>query len=95
MDKRAELLGCTLTGEDSDSAAVAHPQRWRNALFELKPNALGGDKVVQPLPVLSDIASHVLGQLGKVFAFGLADIEDIGRTKTNQHGLILGADSCG
>ena len=24
MDKRAELLGCTLTGKDGDSAAVAN-----------------------------------------------------------------------
>jgi hypothetical protein len=48
MDKRAELLGCTLTGKDGDSPAVAHPQRWCDALLELKPNALGRDEVEQP-----------------------------------------------
>jgi hypothetical protein len=60
MDKRAEFLGCTLTGKDGDSTAVAHSQRWRDALFELKPDALGGDEVEQPVPVLSDIARDSL-----------------------------------
>ena len=76
MDKRAELVGCALTGKDGDSATVAHPQSWRDALFELKPDALGGNEVEQPLPVVSNIAGYALRKFGKVFAFGLADIED-------------------
>ena len=92
MDKRAELLSCTLTGKDGDSAAVAHPRRGRNAVFELKPDALGGDEVEQPLPVLPNIAGHTLGQLGKVCAFGLGDIEDIGGMEPDQYGLILSAN---
>ena len=74
MDKGAELLGCALAGEDGDSTAVAHPQRWRDALFELKPDALGGDEVEQPFAVLSDIALYSFGKLGKICAVGLADI---------------------
>ncbi len=57
MDKRAELLGCALTGEDGDAATVAHPQSWRDALFELKPDALGSNEVEQPFPVLSHIVA--------------------------------------
>ena len=38
------------------------------------------------------IAGYALRQLGKVFAFGLGDIENIGRAEPNQCGLILGAD---
>ena len=90
MDKCAELLGCALTGQDGDSAAVAHPQRWRDALFELKPDALGGNEFEQPLPVVSNIAGYALRKFGKVFAFGLGDIEDVGRTKPMRAGAKLG-----
>jgi hypothetical protein len=92
MDKRAELLGCALTGKDGDSTAVAHPQCWRDAFLELKPYALGGEEVEQPLAVLSDIASDALRQSWKLFAFGLRHIEDIGRAEPNQYSLILSAD---
>jgi hypothetical protein len=92
MDKRAELLGCSLTGKDGDSAPVTYPQSWCNALLELKPDALGRNEVEQPLPVLPDTASDALRQFGKVFTFGLADIEDVGRTEPDEYGLILGTD---
>ncbi len=61
---------------------VAHPQRWRDALFELKLDALGRNKVEQPFPVLPNISGYALGKLGKVFALGLGDIEHIGGTET-------------
>jgi hypothetical protein len=53
---------------------------------------LDDDEIDQPFPVLSDIARDALGQFGKLLAFGLRDIEDVGRAEPNQHGLILGAD---
>jgi hypothetical protein len=45
VNKRAELFGFTLSGEDGDSASIAHPQGGSNVLLELKLDALGEDEI--------------------------------------------------
>ena len=82
MTKVLNSSAAACPGSRGDAAAVAHPQRGRDALFELKLDALGEGEVDQPLPVLADAALDPRGQFGELGTLGLRDIEDISRTET-------------
>lgn len=73
MDERRKLFRLGLSGQQDNSAAVAHAHCRSDVLVELKRDALLRDEVDQPLAVLSCIALH-RGVLGKLCAFGLAQI---------------------
>ena len=78
--------------KQSDLASVAHAKGGGDALFELQRDALSNDKIHKAVAVLSGAARDALGELGKLFAFGLAHIEDINGAESNQNGLIFSAD---
>ena len=78
--------------KQSDLASVAHAKGGGDALFELQRDALSNDKIHKAVAVLSGAAGDALGEFGKLFAFGLAHIEDMGSAESNQNGLILSAD---
>ena len=78
--------------KQSDLASVAHAKGGTDALFELQRDALSDDKIHKAVAVLSGAAGDALGEFGKLFAFGLAHIEDIGGAESNQNGLILSSD---
>src|SRR5271168_4660925 len=91
MHERRKLLGLRLSGQQSDSAAVAHAESGCDVLTEDKLDALCLDERKQAIAILAHIAVD-LAHRRKFRAFGLAYIEDIGRTKPYQDGNILPGD---
>src|ERR1700733_3507612 len=85
MDESAEFFGLRLTGQECDSAAVAHAQRGRNALAKGKLDALLLHECEKAFTVLAYVAAD-LAYSGKLCAIGLADIEHIGISESGQHG---------
>ncbi len=61
----AELFGCCLSGKDGDAAAVAHAECRGDALFELKLDALGDQKVDEAFTVLAYFTLHALREIGE------------------------------
>ncbi len=92
VNKGAELLGWCLSGKDGDPAAVAHAQRGCDGFLELKLDALGGGEVDQAFAVLANFAGGALGELRKLCAFGLRNIEDVHGPESHQDGCV---DCCG
>ena len=68
------------------------PKRGGDALLELKLDALGDDEVDQAFAVLAYFALDALCEVGKLCAFGLAHIEDVDGTESDEYGLILLGD---
>src|ERR1700761_6877803 len=89
MNQRAELFRCGLSGKNGDFASVAHPQSGCDALLELKLDALRDDEVDQPFAVLAYFTLYPLLQFGKLGSARLLHIEDMGRSESDQHRLIL------
>ena len=88
-----KFLGRRLARKKDDLAAVAHAQRGGDALVELKLDALQlMTKSTSRSRYSPALAGDALGEFGKLRAFGLAHIEDIGGAEPNQNGLILSAD---
>ena len=97
VHERAELLSGLHLGKQSDPAAIGHALGRRNVLGIVEGNSLCLDERHQPFAISCDIASH-FGELGKLFAFGLADIEDIHGAETVKPGLrfsLLSRFRCG
>ena len=88
MNQSSKLLRRCLTGKDGDLAAVAHPQCGRDGLLELKLDALDVDEVDQAFAILAYLSGGALGEPEKLCAFGLAYIEDVDGTKSDEDGRV-------
>jgi hypothetical protein len=73
-------------------SAIAHAQSRGDALAVLDGNALPFGKGEKPLAVPAHFAGDAVRQFGKLFAFGLGNIEDVSRTEADQYRLILLCD---
>src|SRR5580692_2508803 len=88
MDKRRELLGWLHPGKQLDLAAIRETFCGSNSLGEAKLDALGFHKLEQTFAVSGHVAID-FGQRGKVFAFGLTDIENVDGPEPVQRPLTL------
>ena len=90
MDKGAELLGLGLSGKNGNPSAVADAKRGGDLLGKDKLDALGFDERNETVAVLANRAAH-LPHGGKLCAFGLRHIEDVGIAESNKNaGVLLG-----
>src|ERR1700693_3235505 len=89
MHKRGKLLGWLHSREQRDLAAMRETLRGSNALGKAKLDALRFHELKQTFAVSAHVAID-FGQRGKVFAFGLADIENVDGPETVQRPLTLG-----
>jgi hypothetical protein len=71
-----EFLGRLHPGKQGDFPAVRQTFSGANLVGVAQFNALRFHELHQPFAIAADIALH-FGQLGKLFAFGLRDVEDI------------------
>src|SRR5580658_8111140 len=88
MDKRGELLGWLHSREQGDLPAIRETLRRTNSFGETKLDALRFHELKQAFAVSAHVAID-LGQCGKVFAFGLADIENIDGPESVQRPMTL------
>ena len=94
MHKSREFFSGRLAGQSKAILrfSVAHAKGGGDAFFELQRDALSNDKIHEAVAVLPGTAGNALGEFGKLFAFRLAHIEDIGGAESYQNGLVLSAD---
>ena len=98
MHKRAELFGFGLTGQQRDPAAVAHAQRGRDVLRKGKLDPLPLYECEEAFTIFAYVAAD-FAYGGKLFAFGLRDIEHIGISESGSIGrfgcvLVLRSSFC-
>ncbi len=88
VNERGELLGLRLTGKNGDASAVAYAKRRCDLLGKDKLDALPLDEGNETVVVLANIAGD-FAHGGKLRAFGLLHIEDIGIAKPNKDAGVL------
>src|ERR1700721_4056575 len=88
MYKRRELLGWLHPGQQLDLAAIRETFCGSNSFGETNLDALRFHELKQAFAVSAHVAID-FGQRGKVFAFGLTDVEHIHAPETVQRALSL------
>src|SRR5579863_6119622 len=88
MHKRGEFLGWLHPRKQFDLAAIRETLCGSNFLGETNLDALRFNELKQTFAVSAHVAID-FGQRGKVFAFGLADIENVDGPETVQRPLTL------
>src|SRR5579864_7232107 len=88
MHESGELLGWLHPGKQLDLAAIRETFCGSNFFRETNLDALRFDELKQAFAVSAHVAVY-FGQRGKVFAFGLADIENVDGPETVQRPLTL------
>src|ERR1700733_14079421 len=88
MHEGGKLLGWLHPCKQSDLPAIGETLRGSNSLGEAKLDALRFHELEQAFAVSAHVPVY-FGECGKVFAFGLADIENINGAESVQRALTL------
>src|SRR5260370_38583879 len=88
MYQGGEGFGLRLTGQDGDASAIAHAESGRDVLGEDKLDALTINEGKQTVVALAHVAIDFADR-GKIDAFGLLHVEDMGIAEANKDAGIL------